>query len=86
MTDRSPNFRIAETIREKLTLELVEELPYGIAVEIEQVETEEDGRKTVSAVIWVNRAGQKPIVIGAEGFALETCGTGGETGTEPAAR
>jgi GTPase len=32
LTDRSAGFRIAETIREKLTLELVEELPYGIAV------------------------------------------------------
>jgi GTP-binding protein Era len=74
VTDRSPNFRIAETIREKLTLELVEELPYGIAVEIEQVETEEDGRKTVSAVIWVDRAGQKPIVIGAEGSRLKRVG------------
>jgi GTP-binding protein Era len=74
LTDRSPNFRIAETIREKLTLELVEELPYGIAVEIEQVETEEDGRKTVCAVIWVDRAGQKPIVIGAEGSRLKRVG------------
>jgi GTP-binding protein Era len=35
-TDRSVEFQISETIREKLTNELVEELPYGIAVEIDK--------------------------------------------------
>ncbi|MGH8231904.1 MAG: GTPase Era [Steroidobacteraceae bacterium] len=74
LTDRSEAFRIAETIREKLTLELVEELPYGVAVEIEQIVVEEDGRKAVSAVIWVDRAGQKPIVIGADGARLKRIG------------
>jgi len=74
VTDRSVNFRIAEGIREKLTLELVEELPYGIAVEVEQVEVLEDGRKAVSAVIWVDRAGHKPIVIGADGSRLKRVG------------
>ena len=74
VTDRSMNFRIGEIIREKLTLELVEELPYGVAVEIEQIQTEEDGRKAVSAVIWVDRAGQKPIVIGAQGSRLKRIG------------
>jgi GTPase len=74
LTDRTMSFRIAETIREKLTLELVEELPYGIAVEIEQIVVEEDGRKSVSAVIWVDRSGQKPIVIGAEGSRLKRVG------------
>ncbi|HEY1724699.1 MAG TPA: GTPase Era [Steroidobacteraceae bacterium] len=74
LTDRSQEFRIAETIREKLTLELVEELPYGVAVEIEQIVVEEDGRTAVSAVIWVDRAGQKPIVIGADGSRLKRIG------------
>jgi GTP-binding protein Era len=74
LTDRSMSFRIGEIIREKLTLELVEELPYGVAVEIEQIQTEEDGRKAVSAVIWVDRPGQKPIVIGAEGSRLKRVG------------
>ncbi len=74
LTDRTVAFRIAETIREKLTLELVEELPYGIAVEVEQIEVEDDGRKAVSAVIWVDRPGQKPIVIGADGSRLKRVG------------
>jgi GTP-binding protein Era len=74
VTDRSVNFRIAETIREKLTMELVEELPYGIAVEIEQNDVTPDGRHAVSAVIWVEREGHKPIVIGADGARLKRVG------------
>ncbi len=74
LTDRSESFRIAETIREKLSLELVEELPYGIAVEVEQIDQSEDGRRLVSAVIWVDRSGQKPIVIGADGERLRRVG------------
>jgi len=43
-------------IREKLTLELDQELPYGIAVEIEAMGHDE-GQLNVSAAIWVDRAG-----------------------------
>jgi GTP-binding protein Era len=75
VTDRGRNFRIAEIIREKLTLELEEELPYGIAVEVEGTGEEEDGQLVVSAVIWVERAGHKPIVIGAGGERLKRVGT-----------
>ncbi len=72
-TDRGIEFQIAETIREKLTMELVEEVPYGIAVEIER-QTEEDEQLVIDAVIWVDRAGQKPIVIGAKGERLKRVG------------
>lgn len=74
VTDRSERFRIAELIREKLTLELVEELPYGVAVELESYNELEDGRVEVGAVIWVDREGQKPIVIGAGGSRLKRIG------------
>jgi GTPase len=72
-TDRGVDFQITETIREKLTMELVEEVPYGIAVEIEKQE-EEDGQLVIHAVIWVDREGQKPIVIGAKGSRLKRIG------------
>jgi GTP-binding protein Era len=74
LTDRSEQFRIAELIREKLTAELVEELPYGVAVELESYKELEDGRIEVGAVIWVDREGQKPIVIGAAGERLKRIG------------
>jgi GTP-binding protein Era len=73
LTDRSLGFRIAETIREKLTLELNQEVPYGIAVEVERV-AEEEGMLNVDAAIWVDREGQKPIVIGARGERLKRVG------------
>jgi len=72
-TDRSEDFQISETIREKLTMELVEEVPYGIAVEIEK-KSEEEGQLIIDAIIWVDRAGQKPIVIGAKGERLKRVG------------
>jgi GTP-binding protein Era len=74
LTDRSEAFRIAETVREKLTLELNQEVPYGIAVAIERM-AEEDGQLVVDAAIWVDREGQKPIVIGAGGERLKRVGT-----------
>jgi GTPase len=74
LTDRSVEFRIAEMIREKLTLELNQEVPYGIAVEVERLKRE-DGQLTVDAAIWVDREGQKPIVIGAKGARLKRVGT-----------
>ena len=73
LTDRSVKFRIAEMIREKLTLELNQEVPYGIAVEVERL-AEEDGQLAVDASIWVDREGQKPIVIGAGGERLKRVG------------
>jgi GTP-binding protein Era len=74
LTDRGLQFRIAEMIREKLTLELNQEVPYGVAVEVEKL-AEEDGQLNVDAAIWVDREGQKPIVIGAKGERLKRVGT-----------
>jgi GTP-binding protein Era len=73
ITDRSPEFQAAEIVREKLTLRLHQELPYGLTVVLEQFK-EEDGRLLVNAVIWVERTGQKAIVIGQGGEQLKEVG------------
>ncbi len=73
LTDRSERFLVAERIREKLTRQLGQELPYAMTVEIEQFK-EEEGLTTISAVIWVERAGQKGIVIGNRGARLRSVG------------
>jgi GTP-binding protein Era len=72
-TDRDLKFRVAEVIREKLTLELNQEVPYGVAVEVEQL-VEEDGQLEAQTIIWVDREGQKPIVIGPKGERLKRVG------------
>ena len=73
ITDRSERFLAAEIIREKLTWRLREELPYGLTVELERF-GEEEGRFVIGAVIWVERTGQKAIVIGAGGERLKEIG------------
>ena len=73
VTDRSPEFQASEIVREKLTLRLHQELPYGLTVQIERF-VREDGRLLVNAVIWVERAGQKAIVIGQGGEQLKEVG------------
>lgn len=73
LTDRSDEFQAAEIVREKLTWRLRQELPYGLTVAIEQFK-EEDGRLLVNAVIWVERNGQKAIVIGHGGEQLKEVG------------
>jgi len=73
MTTASERFMAAELIREKLTRLLREELPYALTVEIEQF-IEEGRLVRIHAVIWVERASQKGIVIGEKGATLREVG------------
>jgi GTPase len=73
ITDRSERFLTAETIREQLMLQLGQELPYATTVEVEAYE-ELPGLRRIRAVIWVEREGQKPIVIGAGGERMKRIG------------
>jgi GTP-binding protein Era len=74
VTDRSARFHAAEIVREKLTLALTDELPYGLSVEVEAYEIDDEGRVSIAAVIWVERKGQKAIVIGQKGERLKSVG------------
>jgi len=66
-------FMAAELIREKLTRCLREELPYALTVEIETF-LEQGNLLRIGAVIWVERPGQKRIVIGEKGTVLKEVG------------
>jgi GTP-binding protein Era len=76
LTDVSDRFMAAEIVREKLTRRLQEEVPYGLVVEIEGMGEAEDepGKLVIQAVIWVERTGQKAIVIGKGGELLKEVG------------
>lgn len=73
LTDRSSRFLAAELVREKLFRHLGQELPYSITVEIEQFKQEENMYR-INAVIYVERGGQKNIVIGKKGELLKAVG------------
>ena len=73
ITDRSERFMVAEIVREKLMRQLGEELPYANAVQIE--EFRQEGKTIhISALILVEKAGQKAIVIGRAGARLKLIG------------
>jgi GTPase len=74
ITDKSSRFLAAELIREKITRQLGAELPYQIAVEIDQF-IDEKTLITIAATILVERDGQKRILIGEGGGRLKSIGT-----------
>jgi GTP-binding protein Era len=74
ITDRNLRFLAAELIREKIMRQLGQELPYAVAVEIEQF-SEQQGIFHIDAAVLVERAGQKAIVIGKSGERLKKIGT-----------
>ena len=73
VSDRSEAFHTAELIREKLTIQLRQEIPYGLTVQIEHSERDEYG-VAIHAVIWVERNSQKGIVVGKGGAVLKRVG------------
>ena len=72
-TDRGRDFHVSEIIREKLTLLLHQELPYGLTVQVERYE-EDDKGVVINAIIWVERDSQKGIVVGKGGKRLKQVG------------
>lgn len=74
ITDRSSRFVAAELVREKLMRNLGDEVPYGTTVEIEEFSQDERGLLTISALILVEREGQKRIVIGDKGERIKQIG------------
>ena len=79
ITDRSQRFLAGELVREQLMRQLGDELPYATTVEIERfaVDATLKGGELlrIGAVVWVEREGQKPIVIGKGGERLREIGS-----------
>jgi len=73
VTDRSLRFLAAEILREKLMRQLGDELPYALTIQIEKF-AEQDKLTTVEATIFVEKEGQKRILIGNKGERLKRVG------------
>ncbi|GED22980.1 GTPase Era [Halomonas halmophila] len=73
VTDRSLRFLAAELVREKIMRQLGDELPYQMTVEIEEFR-EESEITHISALIMVERQGQKKILIGDRGERIKNIG------------
>lgn len=73
LSDRGERFQAAELVREQIFRGFGQELPYATAVEIEQFKREPKLLR-IEAVIWVEKAGQKAILIGKGGERLKDIG------------
>lgn len=72
LTDDDTETRIAELIREAALKGLKDELPHSVAVQVDEIipNEEREGVLDVHAVIYVERPGQKSIIIGKDGRRL----------------
>jgi GTP-binding protein Era len=74
VTDKTIRFQVAEIIREKVIKATEQEVPYSSTVQIEELKIDEK-LVEINAIIWVERIGQKPIIIGKNGERLKKIGT-----------
>ena len=81
ITDKSVRFIVGELIREQVMQRLHQEIPYSVAVEVEEFD-EQESLVRIGAVIWVERDGQKGIVIGKKGQMLKAIGSGARVAIE----
>lgn len=73
VTDKSTRHLVAEIVREKLMRQLGDEIPHSTAVSIERYQ-ERDKLIEIHADIYVERNGQKRIVVGSDGARLKLIG------------
>lgn len=82
LTDQPERYIAAEMIREQILNETRDEVPHAVAVKVDKWE-EKAALTRITAVITVEREGQKAIVIGAKGQTLKRIGTNARLEIEP---
>ena len=75
LTDRPLRFLAAELIREVAFEELAQEVPYSLAVEVEEFDESRPDGVRIRANLLVERASQKPIVLGRGGSRIKAIGS-----------
>ncbi len=82
LTDRSERFMVAEIIREKMMRQLGDELPYALTVQIDRFA--DDGKTVhIDATAFVEREGQKIILVGKNGERIKRIGSDARRDIEP---
>ena len=74
ITDRPEYFMVAELIREQILKLTAEEVPHAAAVWVEQMNKHENNKLQIEATIYVEKSGQKGIIIGKGGKMLKQIG------------
>jgi GTP-binding protein Era len=74
LTDRDERFLAAEFLREQVFRRLGDEVPYATTVGIESFEHEGDARR-IGAVVWVDKPGQRAILLGEGGATMKAIAT-----------
>ena len=74
ITDRPEYFMVAELIREQILKLTAEEVPHATAVWVEQMNKHENNKLQIEATIYVEKNGQKGIIIGKGGKMLKQIG------------
>lgn len=74
LTDISERLLASEITREKLFMQLEQELPYSLTVETEAFEQQKNGSIKINQVIYVQRESQKTIVLGKGGQRIKAVG------------
>ena len=75
VTDQTEHQLFAEIIREKILLNLGDEIPHGVAIEIEREEIRENGTRAINAAITCEKKSHKGIILGKQGSKIKKIGT-----------
>lgn len=75
LTDQPEKVIVAEMIREKILLNLDDEIPHGVGVEIMSFKEREDGLINIQATIYCEKSSHKGIIIGKQGAMLKKIGS-----------
>lgn len=81
LTDKSERFMVSEILREQIFRQVGQEVPYSVAVDIEEYK-ESKNRVEIRAIIYVEKSGQKAILIGKNGARIKSIGTAAREAAE----
>ncbi len=75
VSDQPQSVLLAELVREAVIKRTFQEVPHAVEVVVEEVEAQRQGLIRVRALVWVESASQKGILIGAGGRMIKSIGS-----------